>query len=163
METLSSLLLTWVVSGNKVMEARFCPDLFSFINGKRISFPEPDFLPHSNVTAPYVMSGDEAYPLLPYLMKPFERNSLTDRRCNFNERLSRARKTMECAFGILYSKWRIILKAIETEVELADKIVKCICILRNTVIEKEGFERHLTDVTVQSKSVAWGTRREASH
>jgi len=40
-------------------------DLFSFIDGKRISFPEPDFLPHSNVTAPYVML-DEAYPLLPY-------------------------------------------------------------------------------------------------
>ena len=133
-------------------------DLFSFIDGKRISFPEPDFLPHSNVTAPYVMLGDEAYPLLPYLMKPYERNTLNDRRRNFNERLSRARKTVECAFGILYSKWRIISKAIETEVELADKIVKCICVLHNTIIEKEGFERHITDVTVQSKSVAWERR-----
>jgi hypothetical protein len=61
---------------------------------------------------------------------------------------------MECAFGILYSKWRIILKAIEIEVELADKIVKSICIWHNTIIEKEVFERHLTDVTVKSKSVA---------
>ena len=130
-------------------------DLFSFIDGKGIIFPEPDFLPHSNVTAPYVMLGDEAYPLFPYLMKPYERNSLTDRRRNFNERLSRARKTVECALGILYSKWRIISKAIETEVELPDNIVKCICVLHNTIIEKEGVERHLTDVTVQSKSVAW--------
>ena len=40
-------------------------DLFSFINGKRI-FPGLDFLPYSSVTAPYVMLGDEAYPLLPY-------------------------------------------------------------------------------------------------
>jgi hypothetical protein len=101
-------------------------DLFSFIDGKKISFPEPDFLTHSNVTAPYVMLGDKAYPLLLYLMKPYERNSLTDRRRNFNERLSRARKPVEYAFGILYSKWRIISRAIETEVELADKIVKCI-------------------------------------
>ena len=62
---------------------------------------------------------------------------------------------MESAFVILYSKWRIISNAIETEVELADKTVKCICILHNTIIEKEGFERHLTDVMVQSKSVAW--------
>ena len=91
-------------------------DLLSFITGKRISFPEPDFLPHSNVKAPYVMLGDEAYPLLPYLMKPYERNLLTDRRRNFNERLSTARKTLECAFGILYCKWCIISKAIETEV-----------------------------------------------
>ena len=65
---------------------------------------------------------------------------------------------MECAFGILYSKWRIISKTIQTEVEQADKIVKCICVLHNTIIEKEGFERHLTDVTVQSKSVAWERR-----
>jgi len=62
---------------------------------------------------------------------------------------------MECAFGILYSKWRIISKTIEMEVELPDNIVKCICVLHNTIIEKEGVERHLTDVTVQSKSVAW--------
>ena len=65
---------------------------------------------------------------------------------------------MACAFGILYSKWRIISKAIESEVELADKIVKCICVLHNTIIEKEGVERHLTDVAVQSKSVAWERR-----
>ena len=80
---------------------------------------------------------------------------LTDRRRNFNERLSRARKTVECAFGILYCKWRIISKAKETEVELADK---CICVLHNTRIEKEGVDRHLTDVTFQSKSVAWERR-----
>ena len=97
-------------------------------------------------------------PLLPYLMKPHERNSLPDRRRDFNERLSRARKTVECALGIFYSKWRIISKTIETEVELADKTVKCICFLHNTIIEKEGFERHLTDVTVQSKPVAWEGR-----
>ena len=51
-------------------------------------------------------------------MKPYERNTLNKRRRNFNERLSRARKTVECAFGILYSKWRIISKAIETEVSI---------------------------------------------
>ena len=62
---------------------------------------------------------------------------------------------MGCAFGILYSKWRIISKAIEMEVELDDKIVKCICVLHNTIRVNEGFERHFTDVMVQSKSVAW--------
>ena len=133
-------------------------DLFSFIDRKIISFPEPDFLPHSKVTAPYVMLRNEAYPLPSYLMKPYERNSLTDRRRNFNQRLSRARKPVECAFGILYSKWRIISKTTETEVELADKNVKCICVLHNTIIEREGFERHLTYITVQSKSVAWERR-----
>jgi len=30
------------------------------MDGKRISFPEPDFLPHRNVTDPYRMLADEA-------------------------------------------------------------------------------------------------------
>lgn len=33
-------------------------DLFHFINGKNLIFPEPDFLPHSNVKATYVMLAD---------------------------------------------------------------------------------------------------------
>ena len=55
-------------------------DLSGFIDGEKIIFPEPQFLPHSNVMAPCVMSGGEAYPLFPHLMKPYERNSLTNRR-----------------------------------------------------------------------------------
>jgi hypothetical protein len=112
------------------MGARFWSQTCSVSSmGKEYFFPEPDFLPHSNVTAPYVMLGDVTYPLLAYLMKPYELNSLNDSRRNFNERLSRARKTVECAFGILYSKWRIISKVIETEIELVDKMVKCVCVL----------------------------------
>jgi len=65
---------------------------------------------------------------------------------------------VECSFGILFSKWHIISKAIETEVELGDEIVKCICVLQNTIMGKWGVERHLTDVTVQSKSVSWDRR-----
>jgi len=61
MQRLSLLLLIWEVSGNKAMETRyFISEMFSFIDGKRIIFPEPDFLLHRNVKAPYVMLGDEA-------------------------------------------------------------------------------------------------------
>jgi hypothetical protein len=74
-------------------------------------------------------------PTLSILDEPYERNSLIDRRRSFNERLSRVIKTVECAFGILYSKWCIISKVIEKEVELADKIVKCICVLHNTIVK----------------------------
>nr|CAI5866056.1 unnamed protein product [Callosobruchus analis] len=68
---------------------------------------------------------------------------------NFNKRLSRARKTIECSFGIIYSKWRLLSKSIETDIKTADNIIKCICILHNTIIDKEGFERHLTDVSLE--------------
>jgi len=34
------------------------PGLFNFIEGKRINIPEPNFLPHRNVTPPYITLGD---------------------------------------------------------------------------------------------------------
>lgn len=91
-------------------------------------------------------------------MKPYAREGLTETRRRFNDRLSRARKTVECAFGITYSKWRILSKSIETSVDLADKIVKCICVLHNTLIDREGFERHITDVEIGGKNVIWERR-----
>ncbi|XP_075440892.1 uncharacterized protein LOC142486104 [Ascaphus truei] len=53
-------------------------------------------------------------------------------------RLSRARRYVECAFGIMSAKWRILFKAIETSVPNAKSIVKCVAILHNVVIDLEG-------------------------
>lgn len=118
-------------------------DFYKRLITNEIHLPEPAFLPDTNVKAPYVFLGDEAYPLLDFLIR--EQNIPLGQEC-FNNRLSRARKTVECDFGILYAKWRLISKAIETDVNTADKIIRCVCILHNLVLKREGFERHLTDV-----------------
>lgn len=131
--------------------------LHEFIESGDITFPEPKMLPNTNIQAPFVILADEAYPLLPHLMTPYKRKTLNSRKRNFNNRLSRARKSVECAFGILYAKWRILSKELETNVDLTETIVKCICILHNTIIEREGIERHMTEVEVQEigESVVW--------
>nr|CAH7736041.1 unnamed protein product [Callosobruchus chinensis] len=54
----------------------------------------------------------------------------------FNERLSRARQVVECAFGIMSSKWRVLQKSIEVNPESADEVIKCICLLQNIIIDK---------------------------
>ena len=46
---------------------------------------------------------------------------------------------VECAFGICASKWRILDKAIETKVDTALEIVKCIALLHNIIIDVEGL------------------------
>nr|CAH7734520.1 unnamed protein product [Callosobruchus chinensis] len=73
------------------------------------------------------------------LMKPYSGKTLNPSQENFNKRLSRARKTVECAFGILFAKWRIISSVIETGETTADIIIKAICILHNIIIEKESY------------------------
>ena len=84
--------------------------------------------------------GDEAYTLLSYLMGPYPRKQLTKSRRLFNYRLSKGRRVVESAFGILAGKWRMLNKPIETSPDMADRIVKCICVLHNTVIDREGVD-----------------------
>ena len=78
--------------------------LFMYLSDGRLNIPNEYVLPNSDITAPHLIIGDEAYPLLPNLLKPYARQHLYEDKEYFNARLSRARRTVECAFGILYSK-----------------------------------------------------------
>ncbi|XP_018010873.1 protein ALP1-like isoform X1 [Hyalella azteca] len=124
-------------------------ELSEALKYRNLDIPEPAFLPNTAVKVPYVLVGDEAYPLMPFLLKPYGGHNLTIEDITFNQCLSRCRKTIECAFGIIFSKWRLLATCIDTKVEVIDSIVKCICVLHNTIIDKEGIEHHLTE-TVNS-------------
>lgn len=115
---------------------------FSILNklltNNRFNVPPPRKLPGSNVILPHVLVGDEAYPLKTYLMRPYPSGNLDSEKENFNKRLSRARVTIKCAFGILTNKWRIFMKAIETNTTHAKLIIKVACLLHNIVRQKDG-------------------------
>lgn len=57
----------------------------------------------------------------------------------FNYRLSRCRRCVECAFGIMCSKWRLLYKPIETKIEKAENIAKAITLLHNIIIDLDGI------------------------
>ncbi|XP_042238892.1 uncharacterized protein LOC121877280 [Homarus americanus] len=56
---------------------------------------------------PYVIVGDDAFPLKTYMMKPFPGEDLTADKRIFNYWLSRERRLSLNAFGILSAKFRI--------------------------------------------------------
>ena len=87
---------------------------------------------------PFVILGDEACPLKMYLMKPFARKDTSYEERVLNCRLSRARRYGECEFGILTAKWQLLNKTIETNASKAERIVSCICLLCNIIIDTEG-------------------------
>ena len=63
--------------------------------------PNGDNLPHVDSPVPYSFIGDDAFGLRSWMMKPHPSRGLTKAKRIFNYRLSRARRVVENAFGIL--------------------------------------------------------------
>lgn len=126
--------------------------MFNLMKNNQLTIPPNGNLPNTNINMPFVFIGDEAFPLLDHLLKPFGGRNVTPEAEYFDKRLSRARKTVECGFGIIFSKWRILSKAIETTESTTEKIIKTICLLHNIIIDQEGFERHLQEILEISRS-----------
>ncbi|XP_067941056.1 uncharacterized protein [Watersipora subatra] len=97
-----------------------------------INIPAPEPIGGYGADMPYVLVADEAFPLRPYLMRPFPGRSLdTQEKRVFNYRLSRARRVIENAFGILSQRWRILFRMIAASQAKAVQIVQAVCVLHN--------------------------------
>ena len=81
---------------------------------------------------PPLLVADSAYPLLPWLLKPFiNHGSLTQDQKNFNYHLSRARIVSENAFGRLKARWCRLIKQNDMQVASVPNVVVACCILHN--------------------------------
>ena len=97
-----------------------------------LDLPQESRIGGSEHSLPFVFVGDEAFPLMENLMRPFPKNQLQEeKRKIFNYRLSRARRLVESTFGILSARWRVFLKPFEINVENVDKAVKATVVLHN--------------------------------
>ncbi|XP_024876786.1 protein ALP1-like [Temnothorax curvispinosus] len=86
-------------------------------------------LPGSETETPCFFVGDDAFQLTRNMMKPYAGRNLSQIQKIFNYRLSRARRTIENAFGILASRWRVFRKPICMNPVTVDKIVMaCVCL-----------------------------------
>ena len=96
-----------------------------------MQIPPPADLPSFEHTLPYIFVGDEAFPLMQNLMRPYPKKSVTGSYQNkvFNYRLSRARQCVECTFGILASRFRVFQRPFEIKVTTVVDVVKAACVL----------------------------------
>jgi len=97
---------------------------------------------------PFVIVGDEAFFLSQHVLRAYPSRNLDVARRIYNYRLTRARRMVEWAFGILCNKWRIFHRAIDVRPGFCDVIVKTCCILHNFVRQRDGcsFRIHYTNV-----------------
>jgi hypothetical protein len=85
--------------------------LYKLLSSNYFNMPNAEKLPLSDVELPFVILGDEAYPLLSYLTRPYPRRQLAESWRLFYYRLSRGRRIVESAFGILAGKMENIKQA----------------------------------------------------
>ncbi|XP_061597942.1 uncharacterized protein LOC133461167 [Cololabis saira] len=102
------------------------------LENRTSNIPAPAPLPGSYQLAPCCVVADEAFPLKEYIMKPYPNHRLSEEQRIFNYRLSRARKVVENAFGILANRFRVFQTTINIQdtAKVEDIVLSC-CALHN--------------------------------
>ena len=114
---------------NSSLGEAFTGQLLDIPGPKRLpGYPEGGALPHCIV-------ADEAFPLRMDLMRPYPRGKKKNRlpydKSIFNYRLSRARRIVENAFGILAQRFRVFDRRLQIYDHNVIKIVNATCVLHN--------------------------------
>lgn len=137
----TDVLIGWP---GRVHDARIFANSSIYRSGNSGSlFPVSEFARDINgVKVPLLLLGDPAYPLLEWLMKPFQENGhLSREQRAFNYRLSRARMVVENAFGRLKGRWRCLLKRNDASIVNVPTIVGACVTLHNLCeIQSDAFD-----------------------
>lgn len=104
----------------------------------KLNLPSPSPLPNTTTDFPYVFVGDEAFALGPNLMKPYAQGSCNAQEILFNKRLSSARSVVECAFGLLATKFRLFHTPIYLEPKKATIVTTACCYLHNFLLKEKS-------------------------
>jgi len=110
------------------------------LNG-RLHIPpaEPLEGQEGGMRVPYFFVADDAFALAPWMMKPFPVRHMTRRQRIYNYRLSRARRIVENAFGILVTKWRCLTTTLLLLPRNCKKVTKACIALHNLIRMRRGL------------------------
>ncbi|CAB4024636.1 Hypothetical predicted protein [Paramuricea clavata] len=103
---------------------------------------------------PHVIVGDEAFPLKRHIMRPYPGSDLDDNKRIYNYRLSRARRIVENAFGILAARWRIYQRRIQLHPKNVDKIIKATCVLHNYLQKTSSSAANSEEIGYETRAAA---------
>jgi hypothetical protein len=136
-------------------------DLKAAFEDGSIGLPAPDCLPADDRPVPYFIIGDDAFALRTWLMKPFAKRNMNNEERIFNYRLSRARRIVENAFGILANRFGCLLTKMKQSPKTVTDIVLACCCLHNIMrLRYPAAQNCLLDVEDENHHVVPGAWRE---
>ena len=132
-----------------------------------LNLPSPKALPGRETKIPFVITGDDAFPLKNYLMKPYPLKNLTLEKRIFNYRLSRKRRISENGFGILANRWRVFRKPIALSPVKVRTITHAALVLHNwqrskSSVGKVDLPNGLIDQETENGELIEGAWRKES-
>ena len=86
-----------------------------------------------------VLLGSSAYPRYPWLLKPHHEYTNSPLEINFNKELSKARMSVDRAFGVLRRRWGILQKRLDSNISFTNKVIVACCVLHNFCISAEDL------------------------
>lgn len=90
-------------------------DFYKLLLNGSLKVPKPVYMLGIQNKLPFVFIGDEAFSLMTNFITPYRQtNQITYKEKCFKYRLSRARRVVENAFGIMANRFRILLTPIAT-------------------------------------------------
>lgn len=125
------------------------------LQSKSFNLPAANTPMGTNYSLPYTFVGDEAFMQMENLMKPYADQGLTTEEKIFNYRLSRARRIIENAFGILSSRFRVFKTEVCLDDDHVDAVVLASCVLHN-YLTRNG-KVYLTPSSVDLEDINEGT------
>jgi len=130
----SNYCFVWVDIGGYGKDSDY--GLYNKLTEKKLDIPDPKplIIDNEDTKVPYVIVADEAFGMTENLMKPYGGKMLSYGKKIFSYRLTLARRYVECTFGIMCSKWRILHRPLDVKIDFAETIVKAICALHITML-----------------------------
>lgn len=122
------------------------------IRENRFNLPPEQIIPGTTISAPFIVVGDQAFPLSINLMRPYPEKQVINntQKEEFNYRLSRARRVSENAFGISANLFPIFYKPIDLRCEeTRNNLIVSSCLLHNLIRDEniDFFLRFQTDIS----------------
>lgn len=102
--------------------------LYKMMTENTLGLPPPKELPGRQMMVPYFIAADSAFALSENVMKPYSGDHAAgSSRRIYNYRLSRARRVVENAFGIISAVFRVLRKPMLLQPDTAELFITILC------------------------------------